>query len=304
MTRNTPPRPALPAWDDVRYLLAVLRHGSFTAAARALATEQSTVSRRIAALEAGLGLTLFERGRRAPVPTEAARALRDGAERIEAEVGRFADDVAGHDARAMSGRVRLAVTEELAVHVVVPRVVPVLRARHPGLVLELVTGYRAVDLAGHEADVAVRFFQTARGELVGRKVTTLPTALLAARGPARTWRRAPLAELPWIAVELGDGVPSPETAWLTAHVRRPPVLVCSSYQVQLAAVRAGLGVGIGPRVYPTLDRTLTALSEPTSPLPALDVHLVTRKAIRGLPRIAAVMSALADALTALGEGRR
>ena len=61
-----------------------------------------------------------------------------------------------------------------------------------------------------------------------------------------------MQELDWISVEL-VGVPTPESQWLAAHVARPPVMVCSTYQVQLAAIRAGLGVGVGPRVYATLD---------------------------------------------------
>ena len=69
----------LSRWDDVRVLLAALRAGSFTAAATRLGSDQSTVSRRIAALEQALGVALFERTRRAPQPTEAALRLREAA---------------------------------------------------------------------------------------------------------------------------------------------------------------------------------------------------------------------------------
>lgn len=298
-------RPPLPgptlgraAWDDVRVLLAVLRHGSFTAAARALATEQSTVSRRIAALEAALGVALFERGRRAPTPTEAARRLRPAAERVEAEVGQLIDAAADPRPGAVRGRVRVATTDELAAHVLVPRALPGLRAAHPELTVELITSYAAADLIGHQADVAVRFFPTTRGELVGRRIARLPTAILCARGKVAAWRRRPLTELDWIEVELA-GLATPESAWLAAHVARPPSLVCTSYQVQLAAIRSGLGVGVGPRAYARFDRRLGVLDG--ADLPALDVYLVTRHAIRRQPRIAAVLDAVADAIGALGE---
>ena len=119
----------------------VLRHGSFTAAARALATEQSTVSRRIAGLEAALGVALFERGRRAPTPTEAALRLRPAAERVEAEIGQLIDAAAEPRPGAVRGRVRVATTDELAAHVLVPRALPGLRAAHPELTVELVTSY-------------------------------------------------------------------------------------------------------------------------------------------------------------------
>lgn len=290
------PEPA--QWDDVRYLLAALREGSFTAAARALGADQSTVSRRIASLEAALGVALFERTRRAPLPTEAALGLRDAAARVEAEFVRFCDEALGARTQAVGGRVRLATTDEVAAHVIVPRVLPALRARYPELSVDLVTGYHAADLVGREADVAVRFFQTARGDLVGRRVARLPTAVLGARAKARSLRGKALQDLDWISVEL-VGVPTPESQWLAAHVARPPVMVCSTYQVQLAAIRAGLGVGVGPRVYAALDHDFVALDAGQTALPTLDVYVVTRRAIRALPRVAAVVDAVSEGLAAL-----
>lgn len=284
--------PLLPRWDDVRYLLAVLRAGSFTEAARLLATDQSTVSRRIVALQAALGVALFERTGRAPLPTESAEQLREAAERIEAEVGRFQDDVLGIQRQAVSGRVRLALTEELAIHLLVPRVLPRLRAAYPDLSIDLVTSYRAADLVGREADIAVRFFQTQRGDLLSRRVGQLATAVLAARAQAHRLRRRPLRDIEWISVELA-GAPSPESTWLAAHSARAPVLVCNSYQVQSAAIRAGLGVGVGPRILTRLDEAFVALERPEWTLPPLELHLVTRRAIRTLPRIAVVMDELA-----------
>lgn len=293
-------------WGDLRVLLAVLREGSFTAAAKSLGIEQSTVSRRVASLEAALGFPLFERTRRAPLPTEAALGLRDAASRVEAEFTRFCDEAQGLQRPSVSGRVRLATTDEVAAHVIVPRVLPGLRASHPELRVDLVTGYAAADLVGREADVAVRFFQTARGDLVGRRVARLATTVLGARSQARALRRAPLEALPWIAVELA-GLSTPESQWLASRVPHAPAMVCTSYQVQLAAIRAGLGVGVGPRVYADLDPDFIALDDPRSGLPTLDVYVVTRRAIRALPRVAAVVDAVADSfaeLTASTPARR
>lgn len=297
MTEGADARKSLP-WDDLRVLLAVLRDGSFTAAAKSLGIEQSTVSRRVAVMESALGVTLFERTRRAPLPTEAALGLRDAASRVEAEFTRFCDEAQGLRSPSLSGRVRLATTDEVAAHVIVPRVLPGLRARHPEVRVDLVTGYAAADLVGREADIAVRFFQTARGDLVGRRVARLPTAVLGSRRHARALRRTTMEELPWISVELA-GMSTPESQWLAARVPRPPEMVCTSYQVQLAAIRAGLGVGVGPRVYADLDPAFVALDDPRSTLPTLDVYVVTRRAIRTLPRVAAVVDAVSEGFAAL-----
>ena len=245
-------------------------------------------------------MPLFERGRRAPTPTEAALRLRPAAERVEGEIGQLIDAAAEPGPGTVRGRVRVATTDELAAHVLVPRALPGLRATHPELTVELITSYAAADLIGHQADVSVRFFPATRGELVGRRIARLPTAILCARGPARAWRRRPLTELDWIEVELA-GVATPESTWLAAHVARPPSVVCSSYQVQLAAIRSGLGVGIGPRAYARFDRGIAILDG--AELPVLDVYLVTRRAIRHQPRIVAVLDAVAAAVAGLDDAR-
>lgn len=277
-------------WDEVRVLLAVLRAGTFSKAAKRLGLEQSTVSRRIQSLEQLLGYDLFERGGRAPVPTDAAQQLRPAAERVETELSRFADAATTlHDGSA-TGTVTLALTEELAVHLVVPKVLPRLRVTHPEISLKLVTSYDAADLMSHEADIALRFFQTPRGDLVGRRIATLQVAVLAARGYAKRMRDRSLEDLDWVNVEL-PGVRTAEAAWLEELGPRNPSLTVNSYQVQLAAIRAGLGVGLGPALYATLDSQVVVMST-NQRLPSLQLYLLTRRAIRKVKRIAIVMEAL------------
>lgn len=285
-------------WDDLRVLLSVLRTGTFSKAARQLGLEQSTVSRRIRNLEQVLGFPLFERGRRAPVPTDAAEQLRAAADRVEAELGRFTDVASQVHESGTNGRVTVALTEELAVHFVVPRVLPELRRTHPQISIKLLTSYDAADLVGHEADIALRFFQSSRGDLVGKRIATLPSAVLASRAYAKRARGKALEALDWIFVEL-PGLPTPEEAWLRELKPAHPALVCSSYQVQLAAVRAGLGVGLGPHVYTTLDPQVVALPSVVE-LPSLNLYLLTRRAIRKIRRVAVVMGALEQAFGALG----
>jgi DNA-binding transcriptional LysR family regulator len=301
MALTTPDLRLSGRWDDVRVFLAALRRGSFTKAAAELGTDQSTVSRRIASLEEALGVQLFERTGRAPLPTEAAERLREHAADVESALGRFADEATGLGAQSVAGRVKLALTEELAVYFVVPHVIPQLRSAHPALTLELVTSYRSADLVGREADVALRFFQTERGDLVGRRIARFTTTIVGGRAYARRARGRGLGDLDWIAVELA-GVATPESTWLEAHVRRPPALLCSSYQAQLAAIRAGLGVGVAPRALTKLDRGFVEVElSARPPMPRLDLHVVTRRAIRDVPRIRALIDALVVELAQFGD---
>lgn len=291
------PQQILRRWDDVRILLAVLRAGSFTQAACNLKTEQSTISRRIASLEDELGVTLFERGARAPSPTVVALALREVAETIEAEVGRLTDTAQQDKTRAVQGRVRLALTEEMASYFVVPEILPRLRQEYPELIIDLVTSYRASDLMGQEADIALRFFRSNRGDLVGKKLGEFETGVLCAKKRARTFQKKDISEFPWVTVEL-SGMPTLETQWLQNQISQAPVLTCSSYQVQLAAIRAGLGVGIGPKVVASLERDFVALPTAGFDLPRLELFLFTRRTIRALPKISVVFDALEDGFKA------
>jgi DNA-binding transcriptional LysR family regulator len=293
----------LKRWDDIPFLLAVLRSGSFTKAAEALGTEQSTVSRRISALEEELGVVLFERGSRAPSPTATALALREVAENIEAEVGRFTDAASEESKQLVRGRVRLALTDEMASYFVIPHILPRLRDAYPELRIDLVTGYRASDLMGHEADVALRFFRTERGDLVGKKIGQLSTAILCQRSLKRKFTKRDPQSLPWVVVEL-ESLAALETQWIESVLGAAPVLACSSYHVQLEAIRAGLGVGIAPRIVPELDPEFAAFEPLGVELPRLELYLFTRRSIQKLPRIRVVLDALERELSAFtDEGR-
>lgn len=272
-------------WDDLRVLLAVLRAGSFTKAAHVLAVEQSTVSRRIAALEEALSAPLFERHGGAPTPTELAERLRERAERVEAEVQGFVDVALGHE-RAIRGRVRVALTEAFAVQVVIPHMLADLRARYPHLDVDLVTSDLAADLSRREADIALRFFRPPSGDLVTRRVATMPMSVIGnaaylAGKPSR------FDALDWIAFHL-PGVRSPEDDFHENVVKHEPRMRTNSYLALVEAVRAGLGVALLTRSLLRLDPRLVALPIELPGAPSIDLWLVTPRALRAVPRVDAV----------------
>jgi DNA-binding transcriptional LysR family regulator len=112
-----------PTLDQLRVLAAVADGGSFSAAARVLGRTQSVISYTVGQLEAQLGLPLFERGGRAPVLTEAGRALLADARRVGGVVQELR-------ARALALRQGTEAEVALAVDVMfpVPRLVAALRA--------------------------------------------------------------------------------------------------------------------------------------------------------------------------------
>lgn len=299
---HTLPFPA--RWDDIRVLLTVLREGSFSAAAQTLAIEQSTVSRRIAALESALGAPLFDRAPGGPRPTELALRLRPAAERMEAALAAMVDTSAAMTER-IEGRVRLAATSSFAVHVLVPHLLPELRAAHPALHVDLIVDERAADLGQREAELALRFFRPADGDLVARKLTTLSTAVLAHQRYGAN-RPASAAELPWISLSLGDLASTEDQLsidgiYLRDHVGVEPALRTNSHLAQIEAVRAGLGVALLARPIRQLDPNLIELDLGLPPGPSLDLWLVTPRPLAQVPRIRAVWDFLIARLAAFQE---
>src|SRR4051794_21764852 len=141
-------------WNDVRVLLAVVRAGNLHDAAAQLRVDRSTISRRIGALEKQLSVRLFSRTREGLRPTAAALRLVPHAEKMETDLRALHAAAPEPDARPQ-GIVRVATTEGMAT-TLVTRGLLSLSDAYPGLVLELVTSNRPVDIAGGEVDVAVR----------------------------------------------------------------------------------------------------------------------------------------------------
>jgi DNA-binding transcriptional LysR family regulator len=283
-------------WDDFRVLLAVLREGSFSGAAAVLRVEQSTVSRRVAALEAALQGSLFDRAASGPRPTELALALRVHAERVEAEVLCLLDQASAQRG-AITGRVRLALTESFAVHVIIPHVLKELRALYPELHVDLVVGEQAADLAQREADLALRFFRPREGDLVTKRVASLETAVIGHRDYLTARTLTPDA-LDWIVLDLPHTT-LPDLAHVAAHTNVEPALRTNGYLAQVEAVRAGLGVALLARLVMQIDANLMAIDVGLPPGPPVELWLVAPSSLIRLPRVRAVWDFLDTRLSLL-----
>ena len=99
-----------PDWNDLRYFLAVCRAGTLVGAGRSLQVKHSTVGRRIEALEAALGVSLFTRSPDGFVLTDAGNEIMPLAEEAERAVTAIERRVAGGDKR-ISGVVRVTTSE-------------------------------------------------------------------------------------------------------------------------------------------------------------------------------------------------
>jgi DNA-binding transcriptional LysR family regulator len=158
-------------WDSVRIFLEVARIGSFRAAAAELKASANFLKKRIALLESTYNTTLMTRHVDGIRLTPEGLQVLEAAKRME-EASFGLDRALNRTAPAMSGEVRLAVTEGLGTFWVAPRLVEFQRA-HPGLLVDLKCEMRSVDVLRLEADVAVQLAEPIERDLKRIKIGRL-----------------------------------------------------------------------------------------------------------------------------------
>jgi DNA-binding transcriptional LysR family regulator len=271
-------------WGHLRFFLELSRTASLSSAARQLGVDRNTVARRVTALEAELGVALFERGPQGWTRTPAGDELTELAGRVEADVLALARHADSHD-RALEGTVRLTTGAHLAANLLAPAV-PILHQRHPGLVLEIAADQRNFDLTRREADLAVRMGRPRDTGLVTRRLASLAYALYAAAGSTAAARGAvDFVEDTFVGADDSlAGVP--QERWLLDQ--RPRVIFRSNSTATLVtAIRRGLGVGFLPCYLGDADPLLRRLEGPEPP--GYEIWLLVHGELRRTPRVKAVI---------------
>lgn len=274
-------------WEDVRFFAALARHGSLSAAARALRVNHATVARRIAGLETALRVKLFERRPTGYRLTTAGSEALAATEAMESAAGALTRLKPG---RELSGLVRITATPSFAEMFLIPRLVP-LHERHPLLDLEITSERGLVSLNRHQSDIAFRLGRPEQLEVVARRLTGLTYHFYAI--PA--WRERIETGLPPRFIGFDEaGAEFPEALWLAkAFDGAPPVLRCNNQTGQLAAARAGFGIALLPRFLAANDPALVEVQLPEAP-PKRELWLLTRRDVQTTPRIRAVVDFLLD----------
>lgn len=141
-------------WNDLRIFLAVARSGSALAAAKELNLNQTTVTRRIDALEHGLGTSLFVRGARGSELTGHGQAILPLAEAVE-QAALALDGAAKRIKRDLGGEIRITAAEAIMAAFMGPLTLHY-RRLHPDVRFDYLSAEQRLDLVKGEADVAFR----------------------------------------------------------------------------------------------------------------------------------------------------
>lgn len=288
-------------WDQVRIFLAVARAGQLAAAAERLGLDVSTVSRRLARLEAELGVHLFDRTREGTALTAAAEALLPAAEDMERSLAAFTAAADTVETLA-EGVVRVTAPPGVADAFIAPLLAR-FHARFPGVQVELDASVAYADLTRREADIAVRGVRPRAGDLVVQKLTTVRATPMTSPEYARELGRLRrLEDARWLTWGP-DLAYLPTGVWLREHAPSVvPVLRTSHFASQLAAAQTGLGVVLAPEPFRHVRRLVPiehgkALRAAWDALPSEELWLVGHRALRTVPRIAALWEFLQENLS-------
>lgn len=287
-------------WNDLKFFLAVARHGSTTAAARALGISQSTVQRRVVEFERRLGRRVVTRtgpGYRLNALGADLLALAEEAERAALAIDRRA---AAYGTE-IAGAIRLSCPEALVNRLARSGLLDSLRGRYPQLSIELAMSDRFVDLARGEADVAFRAGRLVGDDLIGKKLAVSHWAPFASRSYVeRHGRPASLAALN-AHFSVGFDGPLSEHRAAIWHREIAPDAVCVAHNNSipglLQAVRAGLGIAPLPVVL-GLEHGLVQLFDPVPEL-TTNWYMLVHRDLRQTPRIGAFWDFVCDNIEAL-----
>ncbi|WP_117193702.1 LysR family transcriptional regulator [Rhizobium terrae] len=298
------------SWDYYRTFLAVLRLGSLSAAARELGLTQPTVGRHIDALEEAVGYQLFTRSQQGLLPTEPALAMKPYAENLAATTAAMRRLASG-EIGAVKGTVRISASEVIGVEIL-PPILARLQDEYRELEIELSLSDSLEDLLKREADIAVRMTSPAQDALVARHIGEIPLGLFA---HGRYLERHGYPQSP---DDLADhrliGFDR-RTAFVRAAVDRirtaspnfPIENIRWGYRAdsnlaQLAAIRAGVGIGICQAGIAEREPDLIRILPEVFELP-LDTWVAMHENLKSSPRWRVTFDALVEGLMAYVRGR-
>ena len=185
-------------WDDLKIFLAIAREGSISGAAKRLAVQHSTVSRRLRSLEERLDTRLIERKTSGYELTEAGEELKLSASKIEVEILEFEGALGGKDGGA-SGELRVTAINNMASTILMPTFARFSEA-YPDIKLHIQVSNKFVRLAERDADIAIRLTNTPLDTLIGTRLVTVASAVYGARDYCADVQ-AGLAEEKWLGIE-------------------------------------------------------------------------------------------------------
>ena len=285
-------------WDAYRYFLAVADTGSLSAAARSLRVSQPTVGRQVQVLEQALNVRLFDRRPDGYAMTEAGQRILELVRDIDGAMDVIKRRVGGENGK-LAGKVRITAAQGIGTYWL-PEQIHRLTLRYPEIEIELCVCVPPLDLARHQADIAIRLGDPSDDRLIGRCVAKVCFGLFGASSYLER-RGAPecLEDLTGhdIIESSGEIANLPQAKILRDHAAgcRTVRFACDNLLTQFSAMAAGCGLLAVPlymaEAAPQIRRVLADSFEVE-----VDLWLLTHRDHKETARVRAVTEHLCDAV--------
>ena len=283
-------------WDDLRFFLAIARHRTHSAAAKELRVTQSTVGRRLASLQASLGVRLLQRTDDGYVMTMAGKVVFERLHRIEDDLLSIERAVGGHDVK-LAGRVRITSSQLVTSHLLAPCFAK-LHDRGHSIMIESLPLLSKEPLASREADIGVQLRRFEHHDLIIRSIGTLAFGLFGSIAYIEK-RGSDVADGcvgHQLITLLDDRELSRQAAWLSQYGDRGAVVArADSYETQHAMTVCGAGLAVLPRFRADAEPSLRRL-DTAAPIPEADIFLAVHRENRDVPRVRVVLDDIANTI--------
>ncbi len=279
-------------WSDLRIFLAIAREGTLGAAGRKIGQTQPTMGRRLRALEAALGQTLFQRTADGFVLTDEGSAVLAHAERIEAEAIALERRASGAKTQ-LDGMLRLSSSDWFGAVMLSP-VIAAFGKCHPKVTVELLTDARLYSLPRREADLVFRIKPFDEPEVVSRRLMHIPYALYGRKGskPPQPGDGSG-TRVVTMNTEFAD---MPDAVWLKQLLPKAEIASRSNNrQAQAELCASGGGLAVLPRPLGDRDRRLVALDVGVTP-PGRDTFVGYHRDLKRLARLRALLDLVIERL--------
>lgn len=270
-------------WGDLHTVLVVSRASSIKKAAVELRTTESTVSRRVSAVEAMLAFHVFERTPMGMIPTVAGEQLLMHLGRAEAEVEQGLETAVNQESKP-KGVVRITSVPVLMNRVIIPASREFL-TQYPDIELEVIGAPADLSMSRREADIAIRLARPlSEQSAVTKKIGVLKYGVFALKESVGEDG----ANLPWLTYDH-EMSRLPQAKWVASRVEKlgepMSTLKCNDAEHLRMAVQAGFGKAVLPMIVTERSEDFAQLEE-YSGIPSREIWLmvhpnvVTSKKIR------------------------
>ncbi len=282
-------------WTALRTFGAVVEHGGFGAAARALLVSPSTVTRHIDELEARLDARLLYRTVQGVSLTEAGHAIFEYVRTMERSAAALEREVLRRDSRA-EGEVRLALPDGLAAFTVAPDMPRFLQA-NPKIRLTLDCGFWPDNPLDGDIDIALTFTEPTHPDVIARPLGCFHYALYAAQSYLELYGTPDTLEAstPHRYVHHVALTRQPEN-WATKlssfFTLANRSVTTNSSAVSLLSVKNGAGIGLLPTVVSSFSPELAMLHD--RPLASLNLWMYYHRDVAQSARVRLVINWIED----------